>query len=87
MSRRDNVAYYNIIHYKLLMFALLLPGVLADHNACARDLSLLYILLGLLLLLVLVHGIAYLTWSRRLLSALKKAPPAEVRLAMQSLHT
>lgn len=86
MSRKENIAYYKIVHYKLLLFALLIPGALADHDECAQDLTVLYLLIGTMMALVLFHALTHLWWARRLLAALKLIPREEALRVMTSLH-
>ena len=88
MSRQENIAYYKIMHYKLLLFSVLIPGALAAHdNDCQQDPTLMYVFLGLLCGLLIVHAVSQVHWSQKVIAALQRAPKDVTMRVIKTLHS
>ena len=85
MSRKESIAYYKIIHYKLLLFSVLIPGALADQD-CPQDLTLFYVFMGLLMGLLVLHALSHIHWSNKVLAELQRSPKESIIRSMTSLH-
>tara|TARA_Y100000588_G_scaffold365761_1_gene430782 strand:- start:115 stop:393 length:279 start_codon:yes stop_codon:yes gene_type:complete len=85
MSRKESIAYYKIIHYKLLLFSVLIPGALADQH-CPQDLTMFYVFLGTLMCLLVIHALSHIHWSKKVIAELQRTPKDTIIRGMTSLH-
>lgn len=88
MSRKENIVYYKIMSYKLLLFSILVPGTLADHDQdCQQDLALFYVFISLLAILMVVHAVSHVHWSKKVIATLERTPEDVSMRVMKSLHS